>query len=164
MRMSPNMQRIAHLETLTSRLAWNNDFGCYNRNGFEHLKWPEIQASARWIVYLDIDGMKGLNDELGKHEVNARIRQALGALRSTDNVFAGQFYSGDEFAVVICEAEDGSVGDPKGLIERLAAEFQKVGIKATYGFDAVKGADFVENVQPVADLVDTYKTQRGASR
>jgi GGDEF domain-containing protein len=164
LQLSPSQQKIAQLETLTHRLAWNHDFGCYTRNGFEHLIWPEIASRARYLVYFDIDQMKILNDTIGKPEVNARIRQALGILRSTDHVAAGQFFSGDEFVIVICEAEDGTVGDPKGLIERLANEFKAVQMKATYGFDAVKGTDLVENVQPVADLVHEYKTKRGASR
>ena len=162
--ITDRQQRINELEVLNVRLAWNHEFGCYTRNGFEYMKWPEIRSSARYIIYFDIDGMKGLNDELGKLEVNARIKQALSTLRATDYVFAGQYFSGDELAIVMCESPDGMVGDPKGLIERLAGAFKEVGIKATYGFDQVKGADFVENVEPVAELVHEYKKARGVGR
>ena len=162
--MTDRQQRINELEVLNVRLAWNHEFGCYTRNGFEYMKWPEIRSSARYIIYFDIDGMKGLNDELGKLEVNARIKQELSTLRATDYVFAGQYFSGDELAIVMCESPDGMVGDPKGLIERLADAFKAVGIKATYGFDQVKGADFVENVEPVAQLVHEYKKARGVTR
>jgi hypothetical protein len=162
--ITPQRQRINELETLTARLAWNHRFGCYTRQGFEFVKWPEVKASARWVIYFDIDKLHDLNNELGKKEVDRRIHQALGTLRTTDYVFAGQYASGDEFLVIVCEEPGRPTEDPKGLIERLAGEFKKVGIKATYGFDAVKGTDLEENVDPVADLVHEHKKARGASR
>jgi hypothetical protein len=162
--MTNNQRVIAAQRIMIDDLSWNDGFGCYNRKGFEKMKWPEIAARARFIVYFDIDGMHELNEAHGGYEpVDAMIRQVLASVRSSDYV-AGQWKSGDEFLICITENEKRDSMDPEGMIQRLTEEFAKVGMSATFAFVPVKSTDLLENVQPAVDKVYELKKARGASR
>lgn len=168
--MTKNQQIIAQQEELIHRLSWNAGFGCYNRNGFEHMKWPEIAPDARWIVYFDVDGVHALNEQHGSYEpFNAMMKQVLASVRSTD-IVAGQFNSGDEFVICILEKPDLAEGDrrhvidPHKVVGRLTEELARHGLTATFAVSRVRSSHLLENVQPAADQVLAIKKQRGGSR
>src|SRR5690349_1545958 len=124
--MTNNQRIIAQKDELIRQLSWNDGFGCFNRKGFEKMKWPEIASTARHIVYFDVDNMHGLNEKFGGYEpVDAMIRKVLASVRSSDYI-AGQWKSGDEF--LICLTENGKHGplDPDGFVQRLKQEFARV--------------------------------------
>src|SRR5689334_22324900 len=99
-----NDLRIQKLEEQLHRVSWNDRFGCYNRQGFEYVKWTEISAVTRFLIFLDIDHLHELNEQYESYApVDAMIKQALSIVRSTDCV-AGQLNSGDEFIIAITES------------------------------------------------------------
>ena len=152
------------LEELVHKLAWNDAFGCYTRSGFEKMIWPDIVATARWIVYFDIDGMHALNDTFGDYgPVDAMIKQVLSVVRATDYV-AGQWKSGDEFLVCVTENDERKGIEPHGLMTRLIDELKKHGMSATFAIVPVNSMDLTENVKPAVNQVYATKKARGVSR
>ena len=171
--MLPKKERtLQELEKLIRALAWNENFGCYTRAGFEKMIWPEIAQRARWIIYFDVDDVHMLNEELGSYEpVDAMIKQVLATLRLTDFV-AGQWKSGDEFLICLVESDQQlplirsqrEHIDPKGMMERLIDELQKQGLTATFAIVPVLSNDLSMNVKPAVDQVYAGKKARGISR
>lgn len=156
--------RIAKLEALNHRLAWNDKFGCYNRQGFEYMKWPEIAADTRFLLYFDLDHLHELNEQYDSYApVDAMIKQALSIVRESD-VIASQLNSGDEFIVALKESKGRKEPDPDGLKDRLVDAFAKVGMSATFAIAEVKSLDLMENLAPAIAEVKAAKKARGISR
>jgi GGDEF domain-containing protein len=162
--MTDNARLLAYQQELIHKLSWSRSFGCYNRTGFEEMKWPEIAASARWIIFFDVDGVHALNEQSGTYEVfDEKMRTVLQALRSTD-VVAAQWRSGDEFLVCVRETPERPTQNPDGLIKRLMEELAKQGLTATFAKEQVKSMFLKENVEPASDRVLEIKKARGTPR
>lgn len=148
-------RRNAELEEENQDLAFNEEYGCYTRSGFQKRIWRNIADKAKWIIYFDIDGMGELN-ELHTHAgVNARIKKSL-AVRTSDYL-AGQRYSGDEFFVVVTDDPERGKPDPLQLIIRLKAALRENGLSATFAIAPVISDDLMENVEPAVQLVEEAK-------
>ena len=158
---------IAKLEEKLHRVSWNDKLGCYNRQGFEYVIWPDIAPRARFIIYFDIDHLHELNEPYDSFApVDAMIKQALSIVRTTDSV-AGQLNSGDEFMVVLAETEKTEKRkelNPEGLKKRLVESLAEQGMSATFAIVAVKSQDLMENVDPAVAQVKAAKRERGISR
>lgn len=152
----------AEMREALVKTVWNEGFGCFNRQGFEHLVWPQIREEARWIIYFDVDGMHELNEQYGYDQVNEMIKQVLSIVRSSDYI-AGQRFSGDEFVVVLTENPDHAPLDPEGMVERLVQELARHGMSATFAYDAVVWPDLTRNVKRAAESVARVKKMRGKS-
>ena len=96
--------------------------GLYNRRGFLLLAKKQIEMAARfnkllWLIYLDIDNMKIINDELG-HKEGDRVLIDMstilkGTFRESDIISR---IGGDEFAVIaVNEIEP----DSHGMVTRV---------------------------------------------
>jgi hypothetical protein len=154
------------------RLAWNKEFGCFTKNGFAELIWPEISQYARYIVYFDIDYLKKHNDQYDTFApVNAMIKQALSVLRRDDAV-AGQVNSGDELLACMIERPNDDSGpserrqtlDPEALKARLMEGLTSVGMSATFAIVEVKSWDLEEVLAPAIAEVKALKKARGITR
>jgi diguanylate cyclase (GGDEF)-like protein len=96
-----------------------------NRRGFYLLAEPALRAARRHgsnvlLAFLDIDGLKRINDEHGHDVGDMLIADVARALRITlreSDILARM--GGDEFCVLITEHED----DPAMLRKRLVAAF-----------------------------------------
>src|SRR4029079_13718509 len=83
-RLVSSLQSIALTDTLT---------GLYNRHGFmtigeEQLKLAQRNGHNVWLAFVDLDGMKRINDELG-HEYGDR------ALIATASILKSTFRTSD---------------------------------------------------------------------
>lgn len=91
--------------------------GVWNRAALsDHLERPDVGDPVRAVIYLDLDGFKGVNDNHGHDagdavliDVAERIRNAV---RGSDRVAR---LGGDEFVVVVSDADT----DVDAFIERL---------------------------------------------
>ena len=118
------------LRNLIKELAWNDDYGCFTRAGFEKVVWDQIAHKARWLIFFDVDFMHELNDRHGYDGVNAIIKKSL-PLRESD-FKAGQWFSGDEFIVCITDDDPSrDVSNPMEFAIRLAEIFRANGAPAT---------------------------------
>jgi diguanylate cyclase (GGDEF)-like protein/PAS domain S-box-containing protein len=102
--------------------------GLLNRRGFmlladQQLKLAERTTEKPALCFLDLDGLKAINDEFGHDAGDAVLRDAAGVLlrtfRSSDVVAR---LGGDEFAALITHA---SPALTEALNERLRAELEE---------------------------------------
>jgi len=86
--------------------------GLYNRRGFLALARHQIRLALRHhatfsIVFLDLDGLKQINDTLGHPEGDAALVETAGILKicfRTSDILAR--LGGDEFAVFVADADE----------------------------------------------------------
>ena len=86
----------------------------YNRKGFmalagSHIKSAERTQTSFSLVFIDLDGMKHINDTLGHLEGDRALVEAAGLLsRSTRQSDILARFGGDEFVLLVTTAEDNS--------------------------------------------------------
>lgn len=96
--------------------------GLYNRRGFLTLAQQQVKLAQRTkeefeLFFIDLDGMKHINDELGHHAGDEALIETADLLRRTfrESDIVGRM-GGDEFAVLAINAPDEC---RKSLIKRL---------------------------------------------
>ena len=97
---------IQHLKSIsiTDELT-----GLYNRRGFLMLARKQLELAARmnktmWLLYMDVDNMKWINDNLGHNEGDNALKNTANILQQTfreSDILAR--IGGDEFAVIAFE-------------------------------------------------------------
>jgi len=96
--------------------------GLYNRRGFTTLARQQLKTAQRMgrrmlLFFMDLDGLKAINDNLGHGQGDRAIREAAMVLKATfrESDILGR-WGGDEFCVLAMETdEDGS----KAVMRRL---------------------------------------------
>jgi diguanylate cyclase (GGDEF)-like protein len=103
--MQAELLNMAFLDDLT---------GLYNRRGFLMLAEQQLKMARRtghgaFLFFLDLDGLKQINDSLGHQAGDFALMEAADFLRVTfrDSDVLARF-GGDEFAVLVLEAGDRS--------------------------------------------------------
>lgn len=112
-----HVRTALHTKTLVDELT-----GLYNRRGFISLARQQIKTAERMSrdvvhVFLDVDGMKQINDTFGHREGDLALIETADILRATfreSDVLARM--GGDEFAVLALETSENAA---EALIERL---------------------------------------------
>jgi len=150
-------RRNVTLEQMNQMLAWNDEYGCYTRQGFQKQVWPSIAAQSRWIIFFDIDEMGLLNDEHTHAGVNAIIKKSL-SMRASDYI-TGQRYSGDEFFVCMVDDPERGETNPVELCMRVQSALRENGVSATFAIAPVVSDHLVENVEPAVKLVEIAKRE-----
>jgi diguanylate cyclase (GGDEF)-like protein len=104
-RMQLKLLSLSHSDDLT---------GLRNRRGFlalagHHIKLANRTGKSFLVAFIDLDGMKQINDTLGHQEGNRALvdaaRVLMDSFRQSD--ILGRL-GGDEFAVFITDADEGS--------------------------------------------------------
>ena len=98
--------------------------GLYNRRGFHALAAKVLERSRRdqtgcRLLFLDLDGLKGINDRFGHSEGDRALRDAAGVISRTfreSDIIAR--HGGDEFVVMAAGAPG---DDPCDMVARLEA-------------------------------------------
>ena len=134
---------VAHRDPLT---------GTLNRRGWDRLltrAQENIRAfgTRHGVVVIDLDGLKGVNDQRGHAAGDAHLRLAgevlLESNRTADVVAR---IGGDEFGILL---EDPDGPDPSTYCERLADDLDRAGVPASIGWAVA------DTVTPVLDAVAT---------
>lgn len=85
--------------------------GLHNRRGFQSLAGQQIKLAKRggsslFLLYIDLDGFKGINDVFGHQEGDRALNEAAnllrGVFRSSDVIAR---FGGDEFVIAVLEAD-----------------------------------------------------------
>ena len=111
--------------------------GLYNRRGWDQLVAHEQARGRRYghrhaVFFMDIDGLKRINDEQGHEAGDVAIVRAAEAIRSvTREHDVAARLGGDEFALLAIET-DGS--EAAVLSERLGAAFRDSGVSVSIGY------------------------------
>jgi len=150
-------ERTAELEEVNEevrQLSVTDELtGLTNRRGFNLLAQSALRAAHRKgrtcvMAYLDIDGLKQVNDAHGHEVGDALIVDAAGVLSATvrqSDILAR--LGGDEFCVLCTEPE----GDSTGLKERILDGFRR--------FNATHDRPY--NVEASVGLVDRWPADSG---
>jgi diguanylate cyclase (GGDEF)-like protein/PAS domain S-box-containing protein len=102
--------------------------GLYNRRGFLELSAQAVRIAERQkhqlaALFIDLDGLKGINDDLGHEQGDRAIGEAADLLRSTcraTDLIAR--LGGDEFVVLASDVDDASIAVLTTRLERALAE------------------------------------------
>ena len=114
------------LQTELSNLALKDELtGLYNRRGFLALAERQLKLARRsgrslLLFFIDVDGLKEINDVFGHAEGDAALKctaEALGTTFRDSDVIAR--FGGDEFAVLAIEAS----GQSEAAIRERLTEF-----------------------------------------
>lgn len=105
--------------------------GLYNRRGFLELSQQVVRVAEREkhrlaLLFVDLDGLKRINDKLGHGFGDRAIGEAAELLRSTcraTDLVAR--LGGDEFVVLASKVEGDSVEILKGRLDRAVAELNR---------------------------------------
>ena len=114
------------LQTELSNLALKDELtGLYNRRGFLALAERQLKLARRagrslLFFFIDVDGLKEINDVFGHGEGDATLKCTAEALETTfrDSDFIARF-GGDEFGVLAIEAS----GQSEAIIRERLTEF-----------------------------------------
>jgi diguanylate cyclase (GGDEF)-like protein len=132
--------------------------GLYNRRGLlalaEHTMESAVRLRAGFgVLFIDIDGLKGINDAHGHAVGDQALREAAALLRATcrkTDVLAR--LGGDEFAVLLIGREDADVTERGASIAmaRLNHAFERhaVAVKRPYTLSASIGASHFDPADP----------------
>lgn len=132
------------LQTELSNLALKDELtALYNRRGFLALAERQLKLARRsgrslLLFFIDVDGLKGINDLFGHGEGDAALKCTAEALETTfrDSDVIARF-GGDEFAVLAIEAS----GQSEATIrERLTEFLNSASREADYKFSVSLGA------------------------
>jgi diguanylate cyclase (GGDEF)-like protein/PAS domain S-box-containing protein len=132
-RLAREAEAKAHAEALRAMSLRDELTGLYNRRGFlEHaeqaLRRAARQRSAATVFFADLNGMKGINDNLG-HEMGDRAIVAtgrvLGAVFREADIIAR--LGGDEFSVFAPECQQKDVPTIRARLEQQVALFNEQG-------------------------------------
>ncbi|WP_188398844.1 HD domain-containing phosphohydrolase [Sporomusa sp. GT1] len=102
--------------------------GLHNRRYFEReiLRLNTTSASFSGIVVCDIDGLKFINDTLGHPAGDDLIKTVAHLIRSCfRSIDVVARIGGDEFAVIVCDAEPEVVAHASARINKTVAEHNK---------------------------------------
>jgi diguanylate cyclase (GGDEF)-like protein len=144
-RLEAELQR-AHLDALTG--AYRREMGRLAlRNEIERAR----RADGRFVIaFIDVDGLKGVNDRDG-HKAGDRVLRMLGAtlranLRSYDPIVR---FGGDEFVCGIASVDAGEVQHRIGVIDQSLRNATGVGITA--GLATLTSNESLEELTAKAD-------------
>lgn len=127
--------------------------GLYNRRGFMELARHVIQQTDRakssaLLFFLDLNGMKQINDQLGHEEGDRALCETASVLRATfraSDVVAR--LGGDEFVALLPEANADQLGVFEARIEaEISARNQKSAER--YRLSASVGGTLYDSLQP----------------
>ena len=125
---------LVHANQEIQKLSITDELtGLMNRRGFRLLAEQALLHAARdhkpaTVFYIDIDGLKDVNDKLGHETGDRMLASAAGVIRSTfraSDVVAR--VGGDEFCVLAADCGE----EPEAVIERLQRNFQSAGSSET---------------------------------
>ncbi len=142
------LERLSYEDTLT---------GLYNRNRFnqEVARLNENKPDALGIVYLDLNGLKIINDTLGHMAGDALIKKAASNIRKA---FGKNTYriGGDEFVAILCDITEQELQESMTLLrEYMQADEVKISVGVCYRNKGVS----VEKQMSLADKA-MYKEKR----
>ncbi len=156
-RKQANLQRT--LKQLDRLYIQDPLTGLYNRSGFARYTAESFRVCAReninvMILFVDMDGLKKINDKYGHDKGDMAIVAVADALRAAclDTEVCARF-GGDEYVVY---AEDYKEEDAKGFCARFEAWMEHYNIKLEQPFRISASYGYQIFVPEKEDVIDKY--------
>lgn len=134
------LEKLSYRDTLT---------GLYNRNRYiERLEaYKQVQDQQIGAIYIDLNGLKKVNDEQGHRAGDELIVRAAGTIAG---IFAEDAYrvGGDEFVVILLDV---SREEFARKTEQLRRQMQENGVDASIGGVWQASTENLENLLRLAD-------------
>jgi diguanylate cyclase (GGDEF)-like protein len=152
--------RILRERTIREKLAklsiTDNLTGLYNQRHFYNKLKDEIERANRQkhnlsLIILDLDHFKAYNDKYGHLAGDTVLSKSGKIIQSNirDSVDTAFRYGGDEFAVILVEADEDIV---KSITERLKAGFKEMSeVPASIGFSTYSSGMKMHDLIRIAD-------------
>jgi diguanylate cyclase (GGDEF)-like protein len=168
--IAANNKRIAHLEQVADRDPLTPTV---NRRAFirelERTKaYVDRYKAPAAVIYLDLDGMKAINDRYGHatgDEVLVAVaRTLMGNVRSSDTV--GRL-GGDEFGIILPHADPGAAEEKAATLATLLADIrigpegEAMPISVTWGVETLVGAADAAAALDAADRAMYARKRKG---
>lgn len=126
-------QRMVHIDGLT---------GVWTRASFDYYISMRIKNNDGFgVIFMDIDGLKNINDEFGHIEGDEAIKNSVnlisGILRKTDVIAR---WGGDEFVIILDSVSEKEMNE---VLERINLKFAQYNIEndKSYSIQCSFGAD-----------------------
>ncbi len=154
------------VDRLNGMWCYDNLTSLYNRSGF-YYEAKSILDNLRadnknvFILFLDADGLKVINDTLG-HEAGDLLIREVGAIvhKNTTNEMLGMRYGGDEF-VIFGGFADYERGMVECLVEKINQDIDRVNKSRKYPFrlsvsigESCKKATEIDNLEVLIEQAD----------
>ena len=149
-------KEILDLRQQVQELSWDSSFGMWTRGAF--LQFCDIMPRGRRIVvFIDLDQIHDLNEELGYTEVDRRVKATFSMPFRRSDVVA-RWYSGDEIVILFDADREGT--------ERKVAQLEKsaAGQGFTFKYEIGEwevGKEIIEDV--VGTLADRVTERKQAA-
>lgn len=143
---------IAALEKENERLRYNH-LGVMTRQAADLENERNRYTGPRYVVMLDINYLKKLNDAHGQATVDEFMKRAF-QVRDEDLFFAFNNRSGDEYGFVI-------KGDPEKFITRLDESLTANYLSAMMAWEEITDNDLFAAAERGMEKVYELKRQRG---
>lgn len=157
------LERLVVRDTLTPLFNRRHFISCLT----ERLSRLERYGIASALVFIDVNGMKSINDTFGHsagdHALNHVARLLISAIRSTD---VAARVGGDEFALLLDGLEEEAAQEKAGSLSRLIAETEcrfnddRLPLTASFGCTALRNGDSDFAAIARADMA-MYAAKRG---
>lgn len=143
-----------HLKEL-ERLSLTDPLtGLGNRRSFEHDLARQLSRSRRHdqplaLLYLDVDGLKQLNDRYGHSVGDETLRSLAAVLRTSSRLGTDSAYrvGGDEFIMLLCADRSGA----ETIAGRIALSFPE---RSPHGSKVSMGVVVWDGKSSVSELID----------
>lgn len=130
-------EAVRRSERIQAEALTDSVTNLYNRRGWDLLLAAEESRCSRYghagaIFFVDLDGLKEVNDSHGHAAGDALINRAAQALRqAARSVDIVARLGGDEFGIVGVECDDAGA---QALLKRIQSELAVAEVKASIGF------------------------------
>jgi len=150
------------IETLDHMWIYDTLSEVYNRAGFlkaTHDKFVKCvdDKTPIALIFMDVDGLKNVNDHFGHEEGDNLIKSVAHAIRDVSDIEVENYmrYGGDEFVVTIIDGNDDKVKDWKARFERRLAEISENSGKP-YKMEVSLGSEItvLKNIDELPTLFD----------
>lgn len=130
--------RVEQVNEVKEKGMIDNLSGCYNRNYLELRKGIYYESECVFVLFVDVNNLKKMNDTYGHDAGDALIRSCAGALRFWRKYGDVYRVGGDEFVVVVvdkpfnwCEKKVKEWYSGVGVLNRADDDFE---CRLAYGY------------------------------
>lgn len=157
---------VSMIETLDHMWIYDTLTDVYNRAGFYKVTKEKFEKCIEEktpvaVIFMDVDGLKTVNDQYGHEEGDNLIKGISQAIREVSVITEENYmrYGGDEFVVTIIDGSEAKVDDWRKRFERKLSEIQETSGKP-YKFEVSLGY----NMTTLTDIEDLSKVFDEADR